>query len=302
MTGIINSGLDGLTTIRTSTDYTANDRDLVITDGQTVTLPDPTTKSGQVILIKPVNTDIELKTPTGQIADQTNNKAIYKGNDPLWLQSNGNNWFTRKPSKEVRTGAGDVLFSAIPNSVIDNFEADLYGNQNKTLSDRYTGDLSQFSRQQTVVDEGSFALKATGEGQITGSRKDFLQGDTVRFAIRPGDQNSNSGFLFGGDSNRTNSFSAVPFNLQRGTVGLQVFKNGSFQGRFETSFSASAGQWYIGEVEWNTNNSITVRAIDTNGTQLASVTATDSTFTTGTGYGLLSDPDTPNYFDNIRFV
>lgn len=113
MTGIINSGLDGLTTVRTSTDgYSANDGELIITDARSVDLPDPTVNANAVILVKPVGSDIRLNTPVGHIANQSNNKARYNGRDALWLQSDGNNWYVRSDLEDVR--------SVIPDSVVNN--------------------------------------------------------------------------------------------------------------------------------------------------------------------------------------
>jgi hypothetical protein len=197
---------------------------------------------------------------------------------------------------------GQTVFTGIDPNTIDNFEAPLYGDQNKTLSDYYNGDLNVFNRQQSTVQEGSFALEMTGSGTIVGSRKDITQGDTVRGFIRVNNNNGNPALMFGGNSDKINCYLVLFANLQNGDMNIDIFQNGNRTKRFTTNVSLSNNQWYEWELDWDTNNTITAKTFELDGTLKGTVTATDSTYTTGTGYGFTSDPDTPSYFDGLRFI
>ena len=76
-------------------------------------------------------------------------------------------------ASELIGPSGQVLWSWIPDSVVDNFEEPLYEEQNKTLSDYWTGSVSTWTRQTTTVQEGQYAVEDS-----TGVSEDVMTRDS----------------------------------------------------------------------------------------------------------------------------
>jgi hypothetical protein len=109
---LIDTGLDGLTTTRTSTDgYNASDGELVITDASSVTLPDPNNVSaGTIVLVKPVSGEVTLSTPSNVVAP-IGSDAVYQGSDAVFVQlSSDGNYYVRSDLRDV--------VAYIPDSVV----------------------------------------------------------------------------------------------------------------------------------------------------------------------------------------
>jgi hypothetical protein len=99
MTELINSGINGLTTVRTSqATYNASNGEIVITDGDKVSLPSP--EQGATVLVKPLASYVNLETASGAIANETST-ARYDGDSALYLVSDGTNWYSRSELKNI---------------------------------------------------------------------------------------------------------------------------------------------------------------------------------------------------------
>jgi len=186
---------------------------------------------------------------------------------------------------EVRTGARDVLFSAIPDSVVDNFEEPLYEDKNNTLTDYYDGDLSQASRQQTTVLKDSRSLKVSQGGFIgstSGLPRYPNQDETFRIFV----QNPSSGgriyvYFF---LQSSTGFGGYRVGVRPGLddLVLQESNPNNTQSRIEkTSVSLSTGTTYFVDTLPQSNGTITATLFDTSGTQLAQVSGTNTTYTDG---------------------
>ena len=193
-----------------------------------------------------------------------------------------------------RAGIVSQVGNAIPDSVLDNFEADLYDNQSLTLSDRYGGDLSNFTRQQTTVYEGSYALSddgaATNYVAIMDTDRTAQQGDTISVRALTDSGSGWSGFLFGtqGESGSAGNYGVLidwgGFLSIRKDMGAD---GGGESGTLlqETSWSPNSSTWYQFIIDWQTDDTIALTIADESGAQVASISATDATYTSGgTGY------------------
>ena len=100
------------------------------------------------------------------------------------------------------------ILSDIPDSTIDTFEDYLYDNLDKSLSDYYDEDTSEFSRQQDVVAEGEYALELTGSGgsgiiSTSGLPRYVDKGETVQVWLRcPSGSRTGFAFMASGGTNR----------------------------------------------------------------------------------------------------
>jgi hypothetical protein len=109
MTEIINTGIEQFSVVRTTTDYTASNEEIVIADENvTVTLPTPS--QGATLIVKQLGSSVFLQTPSGVIVDQ-NDKARYAGADGLYLVSDGTDWYTRSDVQDVLPPIPDSVVS-----------------------------------------------------------------------------------------------------------------------------------------------------------------------------------------------
>lgn len=217
----------------------------------------------------------------------------------------------------VRGSLRNVSVS-IPNSVVDHFEESLYEDQNNTLTDYYGGDTGQFTRQQTTVQEGSYALEVTtpdmsfyGIADADAPNNPPVQGDTFRCWVR------HSGL----DSGDVSDYIRILFATQSGTVlpqgnlvrvsgddtlVLEVRDSQGVTNLASESVSVSADTWYEIEVEWLADGSITCSLYDSGGTQIGSgISATDTTHTSGgVGFAINSNSNSGRtaYWDNYRVI
>jgi len=214
---------------------------------------------------------------------------------------------------EVRTGAGDVLFSAISDSIVDGFEEVQYENKNNTLSDYYSGDLSTFGRDtNSPVAQESYSLKldnaptATSFIASTSGLKRYPQtGEKYSVLIQP--SNGIPAMAFNAvDSN--NLYSAF---LRPGDDAMRLERadSGSFTKLNEVTVSISTGQWYDVQREIDSNGNIIITLYDWDtanfqrGSQLETLTATDTNYVgeTGVAFGSRASGTTAA-FDYARIV
>jgi hypothetical protein len=174
----------------------------------------------------------------------------------------------------------------------------------------YSGDTSIFSTQNSVVYEGTYALKAEGTGTFNGYILDSSSGlprypeagDTFEFRGRRENISGTSGtlgMLFG--INGSDRYQArlqyeqqqISLQAPSGTLGSQ-------------SVSLTENEWYRGVVEWGTSGNITFTLYDSSGTEIASVSGTDSTYTSGDfGWGHVESGESNievSYYDSAKII
>lgn len=179
--------------------------------------------------------------------------------------------------------------------------------------DSASGDTADFQTVTLPVWEGSHALEGAVDNNVDSAivwggitvasgteLRDYVQ------AVEP-DSAASTSLLFGvGDetSPRQDCYRA-DFRLNSSSIRLSKFENGSFTDLGTDSVSVSAETFYNRRVEWGSDGSITFRLLDTGGTELGSVSATDSAFSSGhVGYLVNStggDPTTGR-FDLLRKI
>lgn len=157
----------------------------------------------------------------------------------------------------------------------------------------YRYDTGSFSIQNTVVKEGSLALRVdSGANEHISS----FPGDGLPYYPEAGDT-----FRWWGRTSVGQYWMLLYFGCQKGTGGVENrpdgyaaflhFKNGELILRKREAgtnyksasapFSFSVDVWYGVEVEWGADGTIVIRLLDTAGNVLASASATDTTFTSG---------------------
>lgn len=199
--------------------------------------------------------------------------------------------------------------AAIPDSVIDHFEESLYEDQNLTLSDRYTGNVSAFSRQKTTVKEGSYALGTpddTNKYVIVGTDTygQFDQGETVRWNVYiPGGGGTRNGLIFGAQD--TNNYYTNHTGTYTDKIAIRKVVSGEITNITEVDVTVPSGEWLEGQTEWSTSGDITFTLFDSSGSELAQTSTTDTTFSDGEiGWHRNSrfDQSETAYFDDLRKV
>ena len=180
---------------------------------------------------------------------------------------------------------------AIPDSVVDNFESILYEDQNLTLSDYYSGDLSVFERQGQTVFNGDFALEIEGQNpgndgsfgifSTTGLPRYPEAGEKFNVRLRlEFSENSETRFTFGvqDSSNLYN----VDIRSSDNRFRVFVTDGGSTTILDEsTAGTISDSVWYTCEVDWAVSGTTTLTLFDESMSQVDQISFNDSTFTSG---------------------
>jgi hypothetical protein len=203
-----------------------------------------------------------------------------------------------------------TIDSAIPDSVVDNFEEALYEDKGNTLSDYYGGDLSGWSRQTGTVYEGSYALETPD------STNTFIADDGGNFEVTEGNifsvqcytPDSNTDFrpIAWGVQSEVNygSRSCYEIKMDTGFPAFALFKTESGSSTILTQdvgTSIPTSEWLRIGVDWATDGTLTATLYDSSGSQVTQVSATDTTFTSGgVGYGV-GGKSGEHYIDYVRF-
>jgi hypothetical protein len=230
---------------------------------------------------------------------------------------------TAANGRAVDVSGRALVRSAIPDGLVDNFEdadSDPPGvyESGDDLSSFYIGDLSQFSRQQTTVKEGSYALQAQSSSgnpyaifSDSGSGLNYYpsQGDTWRYWFRASVNDDIYGFYFGTSGNaRTGSGEGYGIRCAFNQPDIRISRldSGSITNLNITSQSFSADAWYEMEIAWGTDDSIAWTLYDDTGAQLNSSSTTDSNYTSGgIGWSInetAGDSSPSGFFDYARTV
>lgn len=212
------------------------------------------------------------------------------------------------------TADGNVVWNAIPDGVVENFEEVLYGDRGNSLSDYYSGNLSTFSRVSgTPAAEGDYYLSASGvnNAMITttsGPNATPSKGDTFAadlLATGTSDASDQVGIMFGvpsavgwGDRDGYN----VNLSVNGGEISL--FDHTTNNSLDTASVSTSVDSWYTVRVDWGSDDVISVLIKNGGGSTLGTLSATDSTNASETGFGWVTNDDNGDEvrFDNYRLI
>lgn len=234
----------------------------------------------------------------------------------------GSSWVTVTPS--VYDGSA---WSDVPVKYWDGSSWVLFGSSSTSpvlVDDFEDGDLSQYasiaeaSVQTGTVNSGTYALQFdTPDGtSYTFSSTSGLNaypsaGDTFEFYVYMTDASDYWKFSFGSQSETA---------LSSGTTIVEGyhahFKNDSFEINVRsggsttvfagpTSVNPPENEWLRGEVSWGSNGSMTATLYDASGSEIASVSGSDSTYSTG-GIGYYCNNSAGNastqYWDDINII
>lgn len=181
-----------------------------------------------------------------------------------------------------------VIPSAIPDSVVDNFEESIYEDQDKSLSDVYNGALAEYDRNtNSPVFEGDYSLK-TGDNTIneliwstSGLPRYPQAGEMIRSRHHLADvtDNQNLTLCFGVQDG--DNFYMARWEESSGQLQLFVVSNGSFSELASTAANPPFQEWLRLDVDWGSDGSITVELYDESVTLVGSISASDSSYTSG---------------------
>jgi hypothetical protein len=191
-------------------------------------------------------------------------------------------------------------------TVIDDFESQLYEDEGKSLSDYYGGDLSDFQRSQTTVQDGSNALEPTSDtSAIHDDGGDFpLTTDTTwEFYQRHTSGSADGSWVWmaqdeSGEASQNGYLAKTRSN--NSDMSIRIVENGSESELAETSITPPTDEWMRGVVEHLSDGSITFTVFDSNSNQLGQVSTTDTTYSSG-GHGF-SCFDADLVWDSVKEI
>jgi hypothetical protein len=207
----------------------------------------------------------------------------------------------------------------IPDSVVDYFEEALYEDEGKTLSDYYTRDVADFSRQQSVVLQGDYTLTTSASTarifSTSGLPRYPSQGDTPSVDLRYGTGDTREIHLthFAVQSDQTDKPDSYRLKIDTNdsdfgaAIVLEKISSGSettLDSDSSVDVSALADETLTWQFDnWASDGTISISLLDSSGTQQGTLSATDDTFGSGgIGFQSFSESSTvPNfYWDDYR--
>jgi len=220
--------------------------------------------------------------------------------------------FTPKGFAGVRKGDGTILYSAIPDSVVDNFEADdadppgIYAS-GETIVDYYRGDVGSVARASTDSMEGNHYLEVTdsNEGhQIHSLPSDGLPrypayGEVFSTLLYDaGGESNNPGMLYGVGEN-TNGVDGFLCAIYPSIDTIELYRrdDGVRTTLFSETPALDVDTLYELEIEWHDGsgtetagthvvNLYSVSEVDLSRTgTIATYSASDTNYTSNTGIG-----------------
>lgn len=161
----------------------------------------------------------------------------------------------------------------------------------------YTGNTGPFDVVSTTAFEGTYSLKGSSGGSLativstSGLNAYPAQGDTIDYRAYTtdtdpagtGGDSARAGMLFGvteSGGNISDGYGAIN-NYADDNIQLQKFSGGGRSGLNSTTIDWSSynSEWIRGEIEWD--STITYTVYDDAGTVIDTVSASDSSYTSG---------------------
>ena len=211
-----------------------------------------------------------------------------------------------------------VARSAIPGSVIDNFNEILYEDQNKTLSDYYSGDLSNYERVTSPTIDGTHSLEESSgstDSALFSNPNDGLEnypeaGDNFAFFVRASTEEPFPSCYILGDGADDNG--EIRFMVDPPRDDIQIREERDEQATGDFGGDGEADRWYDCQVVTTVLNgdvefSLEVFDVDQStgartGSVAGPISATfNPTRTTGT-LGFYKDSTGTANFDNVRLT
>jgi len=188
---------------------------------------------------------------------------------------------------------GQTVFQA--KTIVDNFEAPLYENQNNTLSTYYnsvTGDFNRYSRQTGTVNEGTTALELVADGDtflihsLSGLDNYPSVGDTFRCDFRAtnfANAETNCAIHFGQQSlSFGGGMIALVSGDNGGTLRFMVDNGGTEL--IDVNCPVNNNEWFTWDIDW-TSSGVDVRVIDSGGNQIGNQVNSNNTKYSSGGIG-----------------
>lgn len=232
---------------------------------------------------------------------QTTRELVDSNTELQWGGSDGESW---TDAIETSTGvtisdSGTVQSSTISDTVIDNFEPVLYSDQDRSLGDVYTGELDQFSRQQSIVYNGNWALEIgnigiNSSGVITDTNdiNHLSPGESIEWFSRG---ESTGGVTRGpiaklliavqsetGKSSVSGYSFGIEYRYNRCTITRH--DNGSETKLYipnNGTTTLPSQKWHRCRVDWGTDGTLRLRVWDESDTLIFDESVSDSTFNSG---------------------
>jgi len=235
----------------------------------------------------PSYTDAE-SAPEGVVYyNETSTDVEYKESDEtvLTLTESG----TTDSTSDGSTSDGSTL-------VVDDFESGSL--------DAYSGDTHGFAAGSTAAYSGSYGLEADGKYDtlysVSGLSNYPSAGDTIRGRVKFAENDCTTSFKFGYQSAGSD---ADTYELAMKSLGYRFDLGKSVDGSSTTlvgsDWDGSHGEWLTFEISWATDGSIAATLSDADGNTVASVSASDTTFTEG-GIGIYNDGTV--YWDDFELL
>lgn len=210
----------------------------------------------------------------------------------------------------VGTGLGPIADGGVASAERVDYVDDFEDND----IEEYGADTANFEVQSTTVYEGSYALETTlpsndfaGVTSVGGLDRYPQAGDTFQVRMRWDSSDSIKHFIWAAQSVGENPDSYQvsvdannnKFALDRQESGYNELTSTSYDPR------TNADEWMRVKVEHGTDGSITATLYDSSGSQVAQLSATDTTYTEG-GVGFIessaSDGSASTYWDAVEIT
>lgn len=176
----------------------------------------------------------------------------------------------------------------------------------------YSGSTGAWSIDSTFADSGSNSATVSADfNKIYRDDITYGQGDTITFHTATsavGTTNTHSGwFVFG----LQNSGDHYEVRLLWDTGEVQLYSRSGGSQSFISSSNIgldteNPDEWYEVQIDWGTDDSITVEVFDSNGNSVGTHSDTDTTYTTAGGFGFNADVDDANseqvWFDTVGTI
>lgn len=195
-------------------------------------------------------------------------------------------------------GSGESAHVQLAPPIVDDME-------DGSMSE-WMGDTGALAAQSTTVSHGTYAAQITGDGtfnnvwatQSSGLPRNVSQGDPLQFHLRYSQDENYIGGYFAAQAQQAKYEVA----LLDGSNTIELRRdNRSAGGTLTTLDSATTeldpNTWYVIDVtQWSTSGEMTIEVREkATGTVVATLTATDDTFSEG-GIGLISDSTSGNFY------
>jgi hypothetical protein len=210
--------------------------------------------------------------------------ASTSGSDSTWSEG-GHGWTESDSSSTsyadyafIKTTGSQTTGTDRSTGIVDDFE-------DNNLSE-YSSIEGNTATQSNVVHDDTYAIRTEETSDVTRGHAGSMSGlsrypqagDTFQYWVRT-EQGNTARMGFGLQEDTKDNGYEILFNDSK--IDIRRFDNGSGTVISETKVSTSAATWYQHVVEWEESGNITATLYDESGSELASTSATDTTYSDG---------------------